>query len=347
MRKKMKAVVKVEAAPGAELRGVDIPAIGHEDVLVQVKAAAICGTDVHIYEWTQYASDRIMPPMIFGHEFCGEVVEVGKQVTRLQVGDLIAGETHIPCGQCFQCQTGNQHICEKMKILGVHTDGAFAEYARMPEVCAWKLPPDSSPELGAILEPLGVAVHGILCDRVDGRSIAVFGCGPIGLFAVGVAAASGATKVFAIEPNPVRLAMVHKVAPEAIPLNLTEEDVMSRILESTGGRGVDVSIELSGSPAGTRQAFKVLRKGGRISLLGLPSTPVELDTVEDIIYKEARVLGVTGRKMWDTWWEMSKLLESGKLDPTPVITHRFPLGDFEEAIQLAKSGQAGKILLFP
>lgn len=343
----MLAVIKTERGPGAEIKQVEVPGIRERDLLVQVKATAICGTDIHIYDWTPYAQERVKPPLIFGHEFCGKVVEAGSQVTKVRPGDLVAGETHIPCGHCYQCETGDQHICENVAILGVHTDGAFAEYARLPEACAWRLPEGTSPELGAVLEPLGVAVHGVLADRVDGRSVVVFGCGPIGLFALGVARASGASRLFAVEINPTRLGMAPLMAPEAVLINAKEEDAVEAILEATGGYGVDVSIEVSGSEAATGQAFKVLRKGGRISLVGLPSSPIELDLVEDIIYKEAKVLGVTGRVMWDTWWEMTKLLDSGKLDPTAVITHRFPLSDFEKAIELAKSGQAAKILLLP
>ncbi|MGQ9459396.1 MAG: L-threonine 3-dehydrogenase [Anaerolineae bacterium] len=343
----MLAVVKTEPAPGAVVKRVEIPRIGERDLLVRVKAAAICGTDIHIYEWTPYAQVRVKPPMIFGHEFCGEVVEVGSQVTKVKPGDLVAAETHIPCGRCFQCETGNQHICEQMAILGVHTDGAFAEYARLPEACAWKLPEGTSPELGAILEPLGVATHGVLVDRVDGRSVAVFGCGPIGLFALGVAAACGASQLFAVEVNPFRLSMAPSMAPQAKLINPREEDALQVIRGATGGRGVDVSIELTGNPHATRQAFKVLRKGGRISLVGLHSAPVELDLVEDIIYKETRVLGTTGRVMWDTWWEMDQLLASGKLDPMPVVTHRFGLHEISQAMELARSGEAGKVLLLP
>ncbi len=343
----MKAIVKPDRAPGAEYRDVDVPAVGEQDLLVRVKAAAICGTDIHIYDWTPYAQERLTPPMIFGHEFCGEVVEVGSAVRRFQSGDLVAGETHIPCGACYQCQTGNQHICERMAILGVHTDGAFAEYVRLPEVCAWKLAPGTSPELGAILEPMGVAVHGVLAGRVDNRSVAVFGCGPIGLFAVGAAAAAGASQVFALDVVPARLSMAAQVAPQAVRVNPKEQDAVAAILEATGGRGVDVCVELTGNAAAARQAFQVLRKGGRVSLVGLYPGPVELDLVSGVIYKEAQVLGVTGRLMWDTWFQMDKLLASGEFDPLPVITHRFPLADFEEAIALAKSGQAGKIILMP
>jgi len=343
----MKALMKTDRAPGAELVDIDVPVIGPEDVLLRVKVAAICGTDVHIYRWTKYAQDRVKPPMVFGHEVCGEIVSVGSQVTNLKPAELVAVETHIPCGECYQCQTGAQHICEKMAIIGVHTDGAFAEYARIPAVCCWRLHKDTPAELGAILEPLGVAVHGALLGEVNNRSVAVFGCGPIGLFCVGAVAAWGAAKLFALEINPTRLAMARQFAPQATLLNPTEEDVVNVIREATGGRGVDVSIEMSGSTQAAKMAFQVLRRGGRVILVGLPSAPVELDLPEDVIYREAKVLGSTGRLMWQTWWDMQNLLESGKFDPMPVITHRFPLADFGRALELAETGEAGKILLYP
>ena len=343
----MKAVMKMEKAPGAELRDVDVPEIGPKDVLLKVKAAAICGSDIHIYEWTPFAQTRIKPPMIFGHEASGEVVKVGSQVTNVKVGDLVAVETHIPCGECYQCQTGAQHICEKMAIIGVHTNGVFAEYAKIPAVCCWQLPKDTNPDLGAIMEPMGVAVHGALLGEVNNRSVAVFGCGPIGLFCLGSVAAWGATKLFAIEPKPYRLNLARQFVPQATVLNPAKEDVVKTIHEATGGRGVDVSIELSGSAQGAKMAFQVLRKGGRVSLIGIQSGPVELSLTEDIIYREARVFGSTGRLMWQTWWDMKKLLESGKFDPMPVITHRLPLAEFKKGLELAKSGESGKIILYP
>jgi len=343
----MKAVMKMEKAPGAELRDVDVPEIGPKDVLLKVKAAAICGSDIHIYEWTPFAQARIKPPMIFGHEASGEVVKVGSQVTNVKVGDLVAVETHIPCGECYQCQTGAQHICEKMAIIGVHTNGVFAEYAKIPAVCCWQLPKDTNPDLGAIMEPMGVAVHGALLGEVNNRSVAVFGCGPIGLFCLGSVAAWGATKLFAIEPKPYRLNLARRLVPQATVLNPAKDDVVKTILEATGGRGVDVSIELSGSAQGAKMAFQVLRKGGRVSLIGIQSGPVELSLTEDIIYREARVFGSTGRLMWQTWWDMKKLLESDKFDPMPVITHRLPLAEFKKGLELAKSGESGKIILYP
>lgn len=343
---KMRAVIKTEAAPGATLAEVDVPEVGPRDLLVKVKAAAICGTDIHINEWTDYAQARVRPPIVFGHEYCGKVVATGDQVRRVRVGDLVAAETHIPCERCPQCMTGNMHICEHMRIIGVHTDGAFADYALLPETCAWVLPPGTDPELGALLEPMGVGVHGVLVDRVDARSVAVFGCGPIGLFAVGTALAAGASQVFALEIAPYRLELARWLFPEAVALNPLEDDVEGIVGERTGGQGVDVSVELSGSPEATRQCFQILRKGGRVSLVGLGGD-VTLNPTSDIIYREARVYGVTGRVMWGTWYQMMDIIASGRFDPTQVITHRFPLEEYAQALELAKSGRAGKILLVP
>jgi len=343
---KMRAVMKMRPAPGAELTEVDVPEPGPRDLLVKVRAVAICGTDIHINEWTDYARARVKPPMIFGHEYCGEVVAVGDRVRRVRVGDLVAAETHIPCEQCLQCMTGNMHICEGMQIIGVHTDGAFADYALLPESCAWVLPPDTDPELGAVLEPMGVGVHGVLVDRVDARSVAIFGCGPIGLFAAGTALTAGASKVFALEIASYRLELARRLFPEAVVLNPLEQDVEGIVRKRTRGRGVDVSVELSGSAAATRQCFRILRKGGRVSLVGLGGD-VTLNPTADIIYGEAKVYGVTGRVMWETWYQMMDIIASGRFDPAEVITHRFPLEGYAEALGLAKSGQAGKILLLP
>ncbi|MCL4533989.1 MAG: L-threonine 3-dehydrogenase [Bacteroidetes bacterium] len=343
----MKAVVKHEAGPGAKLMDMPMPKAGPRDLLVRVKAAAICGTDNHIMEWNGYAQARVKPPMIFGHEFAGDVIEVGNQVTKFKVGDRVAADTHIPDGTCYQCNTGNQHICENMAILGVHCDGAFAEYLALPESCAWKIPSTRSYDEGAVMEPMGVAVHSVLMERIDGKSVAIFGCGPIGMFAVASAAACGASKIFAVEVSPDRLAMTAKYVPSAIMLNGREVNPVEEIRKQTNGLGADVCIEIAGVPITANQALQACRKNGRVSLTGLTGTTVTIDTVTDIIYKELRVYGTTGRHMWETWYTMESLLETGKVDPKPVITHRFPLADFEEALALAKGGKAGKVLLYP
>jgi threonine 3-dehydrogenase len=343
----MKALMKTGSKPGAELMEVAVPEPGPDEVLIRVKATAICGTDIHIYSWDQYAQERIKPPMIFGHEGCGEVARIGSRVRGYALGDLIAVETHIPCGECFQCRTGSQHICERMAIIGVHTDGLFAEYARIPTSCCWKLPPGTNPDLGAILEPMGVAINGLLKEDINNKTVAIFGLGPIGQFGLAAAAFWGASSIFAVEPNAYRLDMARKLVPKATLLNPSERDEVKAILEATAGRGVDVSLEISGDPHGVKRAFQVVRKGGRVSLIGLPSRPIELDLTADIIYKEVRIYGSTGRLMWKTWYDTQKLLDSGNFDPTPIITHRFPLEKFDQALNLARSRQAGKILLYP
>lgn len=343
----MKALRKTRPERGARLVDVPRPAVGPSDALIEVRATAICGTDVHIYEWNAWAAQRIDLPMTFGHEFCGEVVEVGDRVTHLESGDLIAAETHIPCGHCFQCQTSNQHACENMAIIGVHTDGAFAKLASIPAVCAWKLDPDTDPELGAILEPMGVAVHGLLAEPVDGATVAVIGCGPIGIFAAQTAAALGSHPLFVMDISPERLALATRIVPEAVGLNPSEDDTDGAVREATGGRGVDIAVELSGSVSGTKLAFELARVGGRVSLVGLTGDPVTLHTTDDIIYKEITVKGTTGRLMWKTWWQMDRLLASNRFDPREVITHRFPLDQFEQAFDLAVAGKGGKIVLLP
>lgn len=344
----MKAVVKAHPRPGLELREIEAPAIGPRDLLVRVEAAAICGTDHHIYAWSPWAQARCSLPMVLGHEYAGEVVEVGGAVADFKVGDRVACETHIPCGHCFQCQTGNQHACENMVIVGVHTDGAFSDYAKLPDVCAWKLQPGTSYELGAVMEPMGVGVHGVqAAGDLSGATVAVFGCGPIGIYGIAAAHVGGARRIFALDMSPVRLELARAVVPGIETIDVGAGDPVKAVLDKTGGRGVDVSLEYTGSAKGTQQSFKVLRRGGRIVLVGLTSDPVTLDTTADIVYKEATVRGVTGRLMWSTWYQMENLMATGLFDPMKVITHRFPLTQYEEALAVARSGAGGKVLLLP
>ena len=343
----MKALVKTSQAPGFEYVDVDIPTVGPKDVLTKVKATAICGSDIHAYHSSPGIMSMMKLPVISGHETCGEVVEVGECVTNIKKGDLVSAEPHIFCGECYYCQTGAALNCLNMGLLGHTWDGAFAEYMKIPASACWKHPEGTSPELGAIYEPLGVAVHGVMAGDVNGKSVAVFGCGPIGLFAIGASRVFGATKVFGLEIAPKRLAMARQLFPDVTLINPKEQDPVKTIMEATGGLGVDVSIELSGSPEAMKQTFKVLKREGRVSLVGVTPGPVELEVHKDIILKEARVLGVFGRVVWQTWWQVRALLDTGKFDPLPVITHRFPLADFAQAFELAASGEAGKILLYP
>jgi len=347
MKDKMKAVVKTSEAPGFEFMEVDTPAIGPGEVLIKVKAATICGSDIHAFHSSPGIMHLLRLPVIVGHEGCGEVVAVGDGVASIKEGDIVSPEPHIFCGHCYYCQTGAALNCRNLSLLGHDVNGVFAEYVKVPETDCWKHPAGISYELGAIHEPLGVAVHGVLAGDISGKSVAVFGCGPIGLFAIGAAAAFGAAKVFALEVAPQRLKMARQLFPEVILINPKEQDAVKIITEATDGLGVDVSIELSGNAAAIQQAFEVLKREGRVSLIGVPSGPVELELPKDIIFKEARVFGVFGREVWRTWWRVRNLLDSGKFDPLPIITHRFPLADYAKAIELAKRGEAGKVLLHP
>ncbi|HXY49705.1 MAG TPA: L-threonine 3-dehydrogenase [Terriglobales bacterium] len=342
----MQAVVKPTAAPGAQVREVKIPAFGRTDVLVKVKVASICGTDVHIYEWDRWAQGRIHPPLIPGHEFCGEVVAYGDEVTSVREGDFVSAEMHVACGKCLQCRTGEAHICQNVKIIGVDADGAFAEYVVIPESNIWKLDPAIPQEYASILDPLGNAVHTVLAGEIAAKTVAITGCGPIGLFAIAVARAAGAAQVFAIEVNDHRRQVAEKMQADLV-LDPRKDDVRRTVAERTGGLGVDVVLEMAGHPSAIRTAFDIVRRGGRISLLGLTNKPIALNFSEDIIFKGLTVQGINGRRMYQTWYQMTALLKAGKLDLHPVITDRIAMQDFPKAMQRLKTGEASKILVYP
>lgn len=344
MQGKMKAALKAEAVPGAKIALVDIPSIGPRDVLVQVKAASICGTDMHIYEWDAWAQNRMRVPRVFGHEFAGEVVEVGDEVTTVAPGDFVASETHITCGHCYQCRTGQAHICQNVRIIGVDRDGAFAEYVAIPEQVAWKTGKEIDHTVASIQEPFGNAVHATYAGEITNKTVAVYGCGPIGLWAVGLCRVSGSSTVFAIEPHQMRLDIARKMGAD-YALNPAEIDPVQFILEKTEGVGVDVVLEMSGHPRGIRQGFRSLRNGGRVSLLGLPSHNVELDLANEVIFKGATIYGISGRLIFDTWFRTHRILEAGLLDVKPVITHILPFDRFHEAMEIMRSGDCGKIVL--
>ncbi len=346
MSKTMLAVVKPQAAPGVEVRDVKIPGFGRTDVLVKVKVASICGTDLHIYEWDRWAQGRIHPPLIPGHEFCGEVVAFGNEVTSVKEGDFVSAEMHVACGKCLQCRTGEAHICQNVKIIGVDADGAFAEYVVIPESNIWKLDPEIPQEYASILDPLGNAVHTVLAGEIAAKTVAITGCGPIGLFAIAVARAVGAAQVFAIEVNEHRRNIAQQMKADLV-LDPSKQDVNFIVLERTGGLGVDVVLEMAGHSSAIRTAFDIVRRGGRISLLGLTSKPISLNFSEDIIFKGITIQGINGRRMYQTWYQMTALLKSGKLDLRPVITDRIALKDFSQGMERLKTGEASKILVYP
>jgi threonine 3-dehydrogenase len=343
----MKALVKATEAVGYEYKDIDMPKVGPRDVLVKIMGTAICGSDIHAYHSSPNIMKMMQLPIVTGHETCGEVIEVGQCVTNIKKGDLVSPEPHIFCGECYYCQNDAALNCLNMGLLGHTLDGAFAEYMTVPAQVCWKHPPGTSYELGAIHEPLGVGIHGVMAGVINGKSAAVFGCGPIGMFALGACRVFGATRIFGIEVAQKRIAMARQIFPDATIIDAKAQDPAKTIMDATDGLGVDVSIELSGSADATRLCFQVLKREGRVSLVGVPSGPIEFDFHPNIVLKEAKVMGVFGREVWRTWWQVRTLLDTGRFDPMPIITHRFPLAEYEKAFELAHSGEAGKILLIP
>jgi len=340
----MWGIQKPSAAPGIKIVTVPVPSVGPKDVRIRVTAFAICGTDLHIFEWDPWAQSRIKPPLVFGHEFTGVVESVGSDVTLVKPGDRVTGETHVYCGLCYACRRGLAHLCQNCKILGVDRQGAFADFVVIPEGNVWKLHADIPEEIAAIHDPLGNAVHTALAGPIAGLRFAVFGCGPIGCFAVAILKASGASWVAAIDKNPLRLELAEKMGADLL-LNVEKDNIVRSILDRTEGRGVDGMLEMSGHPQAFRDGFEVLANGGRVSLLGIPSAPLEIDVAKEIIFRGATVQGINGRVIFDTWYRMEALLLSGKLDIRPVITHVLGWSEFEKAVELQRTGKAGKIVL--
>ncbi len=341
----MKALRKMRPARGANLESVSVPALGPIEVLVRVRAASICGTDLHIYGWDRWSASRIKPPMTFGHEFCGVVERVGEEVVSVKPGEFVSAEMHLRDGHCRPCRMGQPHLCQNLRIIGIDLDGCFAEFVKIPVNNIWKIDAAIPEHYAAIMDPLGNAVHTVLAGAIAGQTVAVTGCGPIGLMAIAVAKASGCSTLFATEVNPHRRALAQKMGADEA-LDPTQGDVVKRVREATGG-GVDVVLEMSGHPTAIQQGLQMLRNGGRASLLGLASEPVTLDLVADVIFKGATVQGIYGRKMFETWVQMTELLKSGRLNLEPLFAERMPLERFDDAFALMQGGLPGKILFYP
>ena len=342
----MKALRKTNAANGLEIQEVPVPSMGALDVLVRVSATSICGTDLHIYGWDRWSQGRIKPPVTLGHEFCGIVERVGEDVSAVKPGDFVSAEMHVNCGHCHQCRLGEAHICQNLRIIGIDLDGAFAEFVKIPATNIWKLDEAIPEHYAAILDPLGNAVHTVLAGAIAGQTVLVTGCGPIGLMSIAVAKACGSSTVFATETNEHRRLMAEEMGADHV-INPLSENPVKKILDATGGTGVDVLLEMSGQPAAIQQGFKALRAGGRASLLGIPTENVPLDLVQDVIFKGATVQGIYGRRMYGTWVQMTALLKAGRVNLEPLFGERMVLDDFEAAFAKLNSGLAGKILMYP
>ena len=344
---RMKGIVKERPTYGAVFHtDLPVPAIGENDVLIRVRASAICGTDLHIIAWGDYAASRVPLPMVFGHEFAGDIVRVGAGVTAYSPGLRVAGETHIPCNRCHQCQTGNRHICENMKIIGVHVPGCFCDYIAIPQDCVYPISDTVSYEAGAMLEPMGVAVHGVSEGRVQGQTVLVFGCGPIGLMAVGACKAWKARRIIAVDIFPDKLKVAAQMGADDT-LNAADADFREQVLALTGGIGVDVAIDYTGSTPAILSGLSLTRKGGRFVIVGLPNKPVTLDLADLIIYREITVVGVTGRRMYETWAQCEEILAGGQFDITRIVGGTYPLAEFEKAFAALNAGSPGKMLLIP
>ncbi len=343
----MWALQKKRAAAGLELVEVPVPAVGDDEVLVRVEAASVCGTDLHIYRWDEWAQRRIRPPLVIGHEFAGTVVETGSLVRYARPGDYVSAESHVTCGVCFNCRTGRAHMCERTRILGVDRDGAFAEYVAVPESVLWqndraKLPP----EIATLQEPFGNAVFALAHAELAGRAVGILGCGPVGLFSIAIARASGAGRVLACDTRPFRLGLAQRMGADAVA-DVSRGDAVAALVELNEGEHLDVVFEMSGAPEAIGTAFDVVRHGGRVILFGIPARPVELDLAEALIFKNLDVSAVSGRQVWATWYRTQWLLEHGVVDLRPLITEECGLEDFERVFDLLASGDACKVVLRP
>jgi len=338
----MLALVKTVAGPGLELTTVPEPEIGINDVLIRVHKTGICGTDLHIESWDGWAAETIRPPLVVGHEFVGEIVEVGGNVSDFHPGDLVSGEGHVTCGRCRHCLAGQRHLCANTVGLGVGRDGAFAEYVALPMTNIWHHWPGIDEEVAAIFDPFGNAVHAALSFPILGEDVLVAGAGPIGLMATAVVRHAGARLVVVSEPNPFRRELAMQMGA-TIAIDPRERDLASVQAELGMVEGFDVALEMSGNAVALRTAISNMAHGGGVAILGLPTAEISLD-INEIIFDQLTLRGIYGREMYETWYKMAVLVRSG-LDIRPVITDRFPFREFEAAFAAARSGDSGKVIM--
>jgi len=341
----MDALVKEKADKGLNFRDAPTPVPRDNEVLLKVKAAAICGTDVTIFDWGESIRRWIKPPVIIGHEFAGEVLETGKNTKKLRPGDLVSIESRIPCGICYQCNTGRKHLCSNLKIIGVHTNGGFAQYAAVPEESAWKIDKTTPMEVACMMDVLGLAVHAALDEDVCGYTVVVFGSGPAGILAGCAAKAGGAQNVIMIGATQYRLELAKKMGADYI-FNIKDTDPKEVIMEITKGEGVDLVLEMSGAQSAINVGLEVLKKGSRFTAFGIPRQRVTIDWTNELIMKGIRIHAIIGRKIFDTWYKMMTLVNMGRIDPKPLVTHKYKLTDYMDAFNIlrAEDRKCGKIM---
>ena len=342
----MKAIVKTRPeAGGLEFVDLPIPQPGPGEVLLKNRAVAICGTDLHIYNWDKWSQSRCSPPLVIGHEFAAEVVENGEGASHFKPGDYVSGEGHLICGNCGNCRSGNGHVCYNWKGLGYDLDGAFREYFVMPEMNLWKNDDSIPTAYAAIQDPLGNAVHTVFKTDCVGKRVAVYGMGPVGLLAVSVLKAIGATEIFAFDyANPYRLDIARQLGADHV-VDTESTDPEEFIKSKTDGRGTDVVLEIAGTPQAVQSAIRSVRPAGEVVLLGIPNSEVSIDIAKDVVFRSISIHGITGRRIWDSWIRMKGLLLSGDLNLDPVITHEFPFEEYEKGFKLMQTKNCGKVIL--
>lgn len=338
----MRSLSKLQAKPGIWLSDIDQPSYGSNDVLIQIKKTAICGTDIHIYKWDQWAQDTIPVPMCVGHEFVGTVAAVGSEVKGLKIGDRVSGEGHITCGHCRNCRAGLRHLCRNTEGVGVNRAGAFADYLVIPAVNAFPIPDNVSDDMAAILDPFGNAAHTALSFNLVGEDVLITGAGPIGIMAVAICRHVGARHIVITDINDYRLDLAKQMGATAT-INITNGDVKSCMHELGMTEGFDVGLEMSGNAAAFRGMVETMNHGGKIAMLGIPPGETAIDWSK-VIFKGLHIKGIYGREMFETWYKMISMLQSG-LDITPIITHQFSIDEFQTGFETMLSGQSGKVIL--
>lgn len=340
----MRTIKKLRSEPGLWLSDeVAVPEYGPSDVLIEITHAGICGTDRHIYEWDKWSQGRIPIGITTGHEFVGRIVAMGDECEKSRMGDRVSGEGHLFCGNCRPCRTGNAHICEEVQIIGIDRDGCFARYMSFPEKNVWPVHPEIPDRVAAVFDPLGNAVHTVMTAGVSGKNVLITGVGIIGLMAVSVAKAAGASKIFATDVDTHRLEVASKIGADEV--FDARSNWVPEVEKLTDGLGADVLLEMSGNATAIRQGFAALAGGGVAAMLGIPGKEIEFDLTNDVIFKGATVHGINGRRIFETWYQMQALLLGGRLQLDPIITHVLPMDQFEKGIKMMQSGEAIKVVL--
>lgn len=338
----MKALAKLKPEQGIWMTDVPKPEMGHNDLLIKIRKTAICGTDVHIYNWDEWSQNTIQVPLVAGHEYVGEVVDMGQEVRGFKVGDRVSGEGHITCGHCRNCRAGRTHLCRNTIGVGVNRDGAFAEFLVLPAFNAFKLPDNIPDDLAAIFDPFGNAVHTALSFDLVGEDVLITGAGPIGIMAAAVCRHVGARKIVVTDVNDFRLSLAAKMGATRT-VNVTQEKLPDVMRELGMTEGFDVGLEMSGVPSAFTAMLNGMNHGGKIAMLGIPPSDMAVDWTK-VIFKGLQIKGIYGREMFETWYKMAALIQSG-LDLTPMITHHFSVDDFQQGFDVMRSGQLGKVIL--